>query len=390
MKNSYKRIIILVLDSVGCGIQGDYKKYQSRKSNTLENIYASEKKFSLPNLEQLGLLGAINNTLTSKRGISGKMQEQTSGNDTFAGIWEMVGVVFSERFRSKKTGFSKQLLKRIENKLGITMVGNKYISGFKVLDKFYDEHKIRNAPILYFADDGVILLAAHENVIPAKKLNAYGKKLSTALMNHNISRVITRPFTGKKWNFIRTKNRKDYIAFANLEKKSILPLLRSKKIHLITTEHLFNILGHPQNTRYTKGNYTNKNLIPIIINYLNEAKRKAVMLFCLQDFDMYGHKKDIKGYAQKLREFDALLPKILKRLKHNDLLFITADHGCDPTIDIRGHTREYVPLLVYSPQLKHLTTQLGTRKSFADIAQTICHNFQLKQIKKGEVIYEVF
>lgn len=390
MKNLHKRIIVLVLDSVGCGIQGDYKKYQSRKSNTLKNIYASEKNFSLPNLEQLGLLGAINNTLTRKRGISGKMQEQTFGNDTFAGIWEMVGVVFNKRFRSRKTGFSKQLIKRIENELGVAMVGNRYISGFKVFDKFYNEHKKRNAPILYFADDGVILLAAHENVIPAKRLNAYGKKLSTVLMNYNISRVITRPFTGKKGKFVRTKNRKDYITFENLEKESILPLLRNKKIHFITTEHLFNILGHPKNTRYTKGNYTNKNLIPIIINYLNGVKGNAVMLFCLQDFDMYGHKKDIKGYAQKLREFDALLPKILKRLKHNDLLFMTADHGCDPTINMRGHTREYAPLLIYSPQLKRLTLQLGTRKSFADIAQTICHNFQLKQIKKGEVIYEVF
>jgi len=388
----YKRVIILILDSAGCGVQADYRKYQNCKSNTLKNIFANEKTFGLPNLEKLGLLQVIENSkdLENKNGISGTMREQTSGNDTFTGIWEMAGIVFHERFRSRKMGFSQQLIRRIKAELGVEIVGNEYISGFKAFDKFYDEHEKKGGPILYFADDGVVLLAAHEKIITAQQLNLYGKKLAMILKNNKISRVITRPFVGKKGNFIRTENRKDYIVLDNLEKESVLPLLQDGKIPLITTEHLFNVLGHPRNTLFIKGNHTNKNLVMLIVDHLNKIKGKAVMLFCLQDFDMYGHRKDVKGYVWSLREFDALLPKILRSLNSDDLLFITADHGCDPTTNFRGHTREYVPLLAYSSRLKHLNRQLGIRKSFADLSQTICYNFKLTPLKIGEVIYEVF
>lgn len=389
---AYERVIVLVLDSVGCGVQPDYRKYHNFKSNTLKNIYTYKKNLYLPNLEQLGLSNVIRESDDSetKRGISGKMQEQTSGNDTFAGVWEMVGIVFYSRFRNRKTGFSQQLIGQIQAELGIQIVGNEYISGFKALDKFYDEHRKKKGLILYLADDGVVLLATHEEIIPAQKLNAYGKKLAVILKNYNISRVITRPFVGRKGSFIRTENRMDYITFNDLEKESVLPLLRCAKIPLITTEHLFNVLGHPRNTRFIKGNYTNRNMVMLVVDHLNNIKGKAAMFFCLQDFDMYGHRKDVQGYIRSLREFDALLPKILKSLKPDDLLLITADHGCDPTINFRGHTREYVPLLIYSPYLKNLTRQLGTRKSFADLAQTICYNFKLEPIKKGEIIYEIF
>src|SRR3989338_1120475 len=156
---SYKRIVILVLDSVGCGVQNDYKKYQNRKSNTLKNIYATQKNFSLPSLERLGLSQILFSELKRGNGIYGKMRERTAGNDTFAGIWEMVGTVFHERFRSKKTGFSQKLIRKIENELGVRIVGNEYISGFKALDRFYKEHKTKKGLILYFAEDGVVLLA---------------------------------------------------------------------------------------------------------------------------------------------------------------------------------------------------------------------------------------
>ncbi|MDD5710905.1 MAG: phosphopentomutase [Candidatus Colwellbacteria bacterium] len=393
MKSLYKRVIILVLDSVGCGTQSDYRKFQSCKSNTLRSVYASAPGFKLPNLEKLGLLQLIENNKDSKSiiGVSGRMREQTPGNDTFAGIWEMVGVVFRGRFRNKKMGFPKRLIRQIEIKLGIKVIGNEYVSGFKALDKFYDEHKKRRGLILYLADDGVVLLAAHEKVISAQKLNMYGRELVSILKDHKISRVITRPFIGRKGNFIRTDNRRDYIALDNLEKESVLSSLRDNKISLITTEHLFNILGHPQGAHsIIRGNHTNRRLVPLIVDRLNKEKDRAVMLFCLQDFDMYGHRKDVKGYARSLHEFDTLLPKILKNLKSSDLLFITADHGCDPAVDLRGHTREFVPLLAYSSRLRHLTRRLGTRESFADLAQTICYNFELKPINQGKIIHEVF
>src|SRR3989338_1283669 len=377
----FNRIIILILDSVGCGVQPDYKKYHHENCNTLGNIYKNQNNFHLPNLERMGLnqilFGTKNNDSTA-----GKMMEKGEGNDTFAGVWEMFGIIFNKRFRSDKKGFSQKIIDKINSHLNINIVVNEYISGFKALDKYYAEHVKKVSPILYLADDGVVLLAAHENIIKPNRLNQMSERIADILKDQNISRVISRPFIGSPLNFVRTDNRKDFLAIKDLNNKSILNRLRQNKIKFITTEHLNNILGGWPDTDYIKGNFSNNGLTKIIIKSLQEYNKKSVLLFCLQDFDMFGHKKDTDGYAKKLIEFDKKLPSIIKFLSKEDLLIITADHGCDPTTNLRGHTREFVPIILYSKSLS-AGKDLGIRSAFADVGQTICSNFNLPKLKNG-------
>jgi phosphopentomutase len=377
----FNRIIILILDSVGCGVQPDYKKYHHERCNTLGNIYKNQNNFSLQNLEKMGL-DKILFGIQNNNSIAGKIMRKSKGNDTFAGVWEMLGVIFNKRFRSNKKGFSKKIIDKINSSLGINIVGNEYISGFKAIDKYYGEHVKNVSPILYLADDGVVLLAAHENIIKPKRLNQMSKRIAHILMDQNISRVISRPFVGSPLNFVRTGNRKDFLAIKDLDKKFILNHLRQNKIKLITTEHLNNILGCPPNTNFIKGNFNNNDLIKIIIKFLQEYNKKSLLLFCFQDFDIFGHKKDTDGYAKKLIEFDKKLPSILKFLDKEDLLIITADHGCDPTVNLRGHTREFVPIILYSKSL-NTGKDLRIRSTLADVGQTICSNFNLPKLKNG-------
>ncbi|MFH1233857.1 MAG: phosphopentomutase [Patescibacteria group bacterium] len=377
----FKRIIILILDSAGCGVQLDYKKYHHENCNTIGNIYKNQNNFHLPNLERIGL-NKILFDVQNNNSIAGKMMEKGKGNDTFAGVWEMFGIIFNKRFRSEKKGFSQKIIDEINSNLNINIVGNEYISGFKAIDKFYAEHVKKVSPILYLADDGAVLLAAHENIIKPVHLNQMGKKIARILEDQNISRVITRPFIGSPLNFIRTDNRKDFLAIKDLNNNSILNRLRQNKIKFLTTEHLNNILGGSPDTDYIKGNFNNNDLTKIIIKSLKEYNKKGVLLFCLQDFDMFGHKKDTEGYAKKLIEFDKKLPSIIKFLAKEDLLIITADHGCDPTTNLRGHTREFVPIILYSKSL-NTDKDLGIRSTFADVGQTICWNFNLPKLKNG-------
>jgi len=389
MIKKFDRIIILIMDSVGCGYQKDYKKFQNKKSNTLKSIYNSNKNFNLPNLEKLGLNKILFNSSLRGRAVAGKMQEKTLGNDTFAGVWEMLGVIFTERFRSDKTGFSKKTIRKIEKYLGIKMLCNQYISGFEALENFFDLHIKYSSPILYLADDGVVLLAAHEKIISPIVLNKIAEKMVDILRDQNISRIITRPFLGNKGNLQRTDNRKDFIITKNIFDDSILSRLYNNNIKLLTSEHIFHLLGSHSFVDCVTGNFNNNKLIEVIIDKIKSKKQEGLLIFCLQDFDMLGHKKDIRNYSIKLQEFDSQIPDILKELRQDDLLIITADHGCDPALDIRGHTREYVPLLIFNKKNRK-KIWLGTRDTFADIAQTICYNYSLPLLNRGKPIYEIF
>jgi len=377
----FNRIIILILDSVGCGVQPDYKKYHHENCNTVGNIYKNQNNFHLPNLEKMGL-DKILFDVKNNSSTAGKMMKKGKGNDTFAGVWEMFGIIFNKRFRSKKKGFTQKVIDEINSNLNVSIVGNEYISGFNALDKYYVEHVKKVSPILYLADDGVILLAAHENIIRPNRLNQMSKRIADILKDQNISRVISRPFIGSPLNFVRTGNRKDFLAIKDLDSNSILNRLKRNKIKFLTTEHLNNILGNSPNTDYIKGNFNNNDLTKIIIKSLKGYTHKSILLFCLQDFDMFGHKKDIDGYAKKLIEFDKKLPSIIKFLDKKDLLIVTADHGCDPTINLRGHTREFVPIILHSKSL-NTGRYIGIRNTFADVGQTICSNFNLPKLKNG-------
>lgn len=384
----YNRIIILILDGVGCGVQHDYKNYHEMNSNTLAAVYAGNQNFSLPNLEKLGLAKILFDQDGVDSYCAGTISAKTAGNDTYSSVWEIFGITFDKRYRSETKGFDKELLYKIENKLGMPVIGNEYMAGFKIMDKYFDEHIKTHAPILYFAQDGIVLLAAHENVLRPEILNVIGGKLANLLIHENVARVITRPFIGEKGNFSRTKNRRDFVITNNPYTETALFELWRKDVDVLTTEHIYSMLGQPKHVQVINGNYDNKEWLSIIQEAIRIGHATNVMIFVLQDFDTMGHKKDAAGYGKKLLEFDAFLPEITNNLNDQDLLIITADHGCNPNLDIRGHTREMVPLIIYTKN-NHKQIWLGKRDTFADIGQTIRYNFSMPSIKIGKPILEI-
>lgn len=389
MKN-FNRVFVIIMDGVGCGVQDDYDKYHKVEANTLLSVYKTADIFSLPILEKIGLRHILFDESLALNTIAGKMRELTAGNDTMAGVWEMFGIIRSKRYLSSKISLSDKLITEIERELGTQIVGNEYISGFKALDKFYVEHVEKKSPILYISDDGIILFAAHEKVIQPDQLNFLGLRLSKILKGKNVSRVITRPFSGNIGNFERTANRQDFLCDDGVLSSPILQSVKKRNFTFKTTEHLYKILGQPYGVEFIKGNHNNHDLLKIIYTQINNINETAnLQLFCLQDFDMAGHKKDPISFAEHLKYFDTELPSLIEALKEDDLLIITADHGCDPKFPDRGHTREFVPLLITFKNLVH-GKSLGVRNSFADIGQTICDIFKLPPLIHGQSFYETF
>lgn len=373
------------MDGVGCGTQTDYKKYHAKKSNTLLNVYKKNKNFHLLNLENSGLNKILFNKEQKNNYCAGKINIETAGNDTFSSVWEMMGVTSKQRYRSKEYGLDKHVINKIEKSFGMPVIGNEYIAGFKAMEKYYNLHHTTGFPILYFAKDGIVLLAAHEDVIKPHKLHEMSKKLANLLKTDGVVRVIARPFIGTPGHFTRSNNRRDYVLIKNKISQTALERLHERGIKIITTEHIKGVLGDPSYIKATSGFYNNKALINIINKSLEDKTKFAVMIFCLQDFDTMGHKKDVAGYGKKLQEFDKALKNITANMSKTDLLVLTADHGCNPAYDMRGHTREKVPLIVCS-KMNQQKKWLGERKTIADIGQTICYNFQLKPIKNGKVL----
>lgn len=383
----FNRMIILVLDSVGCGAQEDAVNYQSVGANTLKSVLETTQNLHLENLNSLGLGSLV--AAEPVKGNVGKMRQMSAGNDTFAGVWEMFGVAFPKRFRTTREPFPSDISSRFLQETGYQFVGNEYISGFQALDKYFIQHRDLRAPILYLADDGVVLLAAHEAIIPPEKLNSLGSLLAKILISENIARVITRPFIGVPGQFTRTENRKDFLGTSSLYPQSAFHGLVEAGVNIWITEHLHRIVGQPEGFNVLKGNYTNEKLRESVVAELNKKSGAEVLFACFQDFDMFGHRKDSVGYGKCLQDFDDGLPEILRAMDENDLLIMVADHGCDPRLGVRGHTREFVPLIVHSPSLSG-SRSLGTREGFGDVGQTIRFNFGLPLLSHGKPLYEIF
>lgn len=383
----YKRIFLFVLDGCGCGEQKDYREYHSESSNTLGSLFKNHNKFTLPRLESLGLSQLLGLRRDSEEAIYAKLREESKGNDTFAGVWEMMGEPFLKRFASRQTGFSAQVLREIHRKIGLKPVGNEYISGYKALDKYYAEHVKSEAPIVYFSDDGVILFAGHQNVISPDHLNRRAASLARVLKNSDYARIITRPFTGKPGSFIRMeKYRKDFIVNGSTPK--LLQLLVRKGVSVRITEHLYHLFGNPGGVSVLRRSPANDDLMRAVAKDFR-ARRKGFFMYVFQDTDNYGHKKNLIGFQRALSNFDKWLNSLTKKMRPADLLMITADHGCNPTLlNVRGHNREYVPLLIFSPSLRR-GLDLGIRRTFADIGQTVASNFDVESTKKGSKIYEI-
>ncbi len=370
-----KRAIIVVLDSVGIGELPDAADFGDVGSNTLVNIKKVRPQTKLPNMAAIGLgniqgkdidlLGKVD----APTGAFGKMAEKSIGKDTTTGHWEMAGVITSRPFPTyTKTGFPKEVMDAFEAAIGTKCLGNYAASGTEIIQVLGDEHVKTGYPIVYTSADSVFQIAAHEDVIPPERLYEIceiARKILTG--EHAVARVIARPFIGENGHYTRTKNRRDF----SLEPTgvTILDLAKEKGMNVTAVGKIEDIFEHRGMTR-ADHTTNNPDGIEKTILYTKE-EFEGILFTNLVDTDMiYGHRNDVEGYAGALEYFDGKLPEIIAQMKEEDILFITADHGCDPTTPSTDHSREYVPLLVYGKHVK-AGVDLGVRKTFADLAQTI-------------------
>ena len=371
--NEKKRAIVIVLDSVGIGEQPDAAEFGDVGSHTLGNIRKVRGKLDLPNMTALGLAEIENSRLEksdkSPAGCYGRCAELTKAKDTTCGHWEMAGLPLKQAFKTYPDGFPQEFLDEFEKKIGRGTLGNTVASGTVIINELGDEHVKSGKPIVYTSADSVFQIAAHEEVIPLKELYRICEVARELLNDDNylVGRVIARPFVGESGKYTRTENRKDYAVepFSDtildaLDKRG-LPVVGIGKIEDIFCHRGVTIVDH------TKNNHTGTEST---VRFLEDGIGSFIFTN-LVDFDMlYGHRNNVEGYAEALETFDAALPRILNAMKDDDILMITADHGCDPTTASTDHSREYIPLLVAGKHVKE-NVDLGTRKSFADIGATV-------------------
>ncbi|MGL4791344.1 MAG: phosphopentomutase [Anaerotignaceae bacterium] len=370
-----KRAIIIVLDSVGIGELPDAGKFGDEGSNTLVNIKKAYPTLNIPNLCKLGLgniqgeevhlLGKVEKPM----GCYGKMSELSVGKDTTTGHWEIGGIITSEPFPTfTKDGFPPEIIGKLEGETGLGFLGNLAASGTEIINVLGDEHVKSGYPIVYTSADSVFQIAAHEEVFPLEnlyKLCETARKILTG--KYGVARVIARPFIGSSGNYTRTKNRKDFSLAPT--SKTVMDYAKDKGLTVAAVGKIEDIF---QNQGITKSNHTTNNAdgINVTMDYIKEDF-SGIVFTNLVDYDMlYGHRNDVVGYAKALEAFDKKLPEILEALKEEDILFITADHGCDPTTASTDHSREYVPILAYGKKCKN-AVDLGVRSTFADLGKTV-------------------
>ncbi len=380
-----KRVIIIVLDSFGIGDLPDSAAYGDEGSNTLGHISEYTPGFSLPNMEKLGL-GYIEGIDCLNRpkvllGAFGKMAEKSVGKDTTTGHWEISGIVLNQPFPLYPEGFPEEVIREFEKRIGTKILGNKPASGTVIIQELGDLHVQTGFPIVYTSADSVFQIAAHESVIPIENQYEICRIARSLLQGeHGVGRVIARPFTGESGNYVRTDRRKDFSITP--PEKTVLNLLKDNHFEVRGVgkiEDIFNGSG------ITKAVHTHGNAdgIDKTIKWMDE-NFEGLLFTNLVDFDMlYGHRNNVKGYAEALMAFDRRLPQILSHLKNEDILFITADHGCDPSTESTDHSREYVPILVAGKNIKK-GENLHIRSSFADIAKTTAEYFGLENKLSGK------
>ncbi|MGL4798140.1 MAG: phosphopentomutase [Cellulosilyticaceae bacterium] len=382
------RIIWIVLDSVGIGEMQDSSAYGDVGVDTLGHVYAYNKGLEIPNLVALGLgniegVKELPKTDVPKASFA-RLKELSKGKDTTTGHWEMVGIHTEVPFPTYPEGFPKDIMDAFEAQIGTKTLGNCTASGTAILDDLGEEHMRTGYPIVYTSADSVFQIAAHEDVIPLEKLYEMCEIARRLLVGeHEVSRVIARPFCGAPGKFERTSNRHDYAVAP--PKEHLLEYAKAKGLDVVAIgkiEDIFNKSGITQAT-HTKDNVDGiKQTIAAI-----KEDTTGIIFTNLVDFDMkWGHRNDPENYGKGLEVFDSYVPELLEAMKEDDILVITADHGCDPTTKGTDHTREHVPLIVYSKMLK-MGVDLGTRESFADIGQTISEVFDLPQLAIGTSFY---
>lgn len=381
----YNRVFLIVMDSVGIGEAPDAKKFDDEGAHTLGHIAERMNGLHMPNMAKLGLsnIDKIKGVEPSTQPLAyyTKMQEASNGKDTMTGHWEIMGLNVETPFRVFPEGFPDELLNEIEEKSGRKIIGNKPASGTEILDELGEEHMKTGALIVYTSADSVLQIAAHEEIVPLDELYRICELARELTLDEKymVGRIIARPFVGEPGNFKRTANRHDY-ALKPFD-RTVMNELKDNQIESIAIGKISDIYDGEGVTKSLR-TVSNMDGMDKLVDTL-KMDFTGLSFLNLVDFDaLYGHRRDPIGYGKALEEYDARLPEVFELLKEDDLLIITADHGNDPIHHGTDHTREYVPLLVYSKALKE-PKELPLRKTFADIGATVAENFAVKLPKHG-------
>ncbi|MDF2946937.1 MAG: deoB [Bacillales bacterium] len=385
MDYRFKRIFLIVLDSVGIGESPDAEKFGDVGSNTIGNIAIAKKGLNMPNMSQLGLgnIAEIKgvNKCEFPRAYYTKISELSNGKDTMTGHWEMMGLHIETPFRVFPDGFPKQLLDDLESRTGRGIIGNKSASGTEILDELGEEHIRTGSIIVYTSADSVLQIAAHEEIVPLEelyKICEIAREL-TLREEYMVGRVIARPFIGQPGKFTRTSNRHDY-ALKPFD-RTVMNELKDSNLDVISLGKINDIYDGEGVSKAVRTKSNMDGMDKIIEQSLTDFT--GLCFLNLVDFDaLFGHRRDPIGYGDALEEFDKRLEQLIPNIKESDLLILTADHGNDPTFKGTDHTREYVPLLVYNQEFKS-PKDLEIKETFADIGATIADNFKVELPKIG-------
>lgn len=378
------RVFLIVLDSVGIGALPDAHKYGDEGSNTLGNTAKAVGGMNLPNMDLLGLnrvLAYMGGSNPEVIGQYGRMAEASAGKDTTTGHWEMMGIILEKAFPTYPDGFPTEILEAFEKAIGTKTLGNKAASGTVIIDELGEEHMKTGYPIVYTSADSVFQIAAHEEIIPIERLYEMCEIARDILVgDHAVGRVIARPFEGEPGAFKRTTKRHDY-SLKPIE-STVLDRLKEKGINTFGIGKIYDIFaGEGISKSFSSG--SNAEGMEVMGNLIQDRGWQGLAFVNLVDFDMlYGHRNNPEGYAKALEEFDQWLGTIIPEVSEEELLIITADHGCDPTTESTDHSREYVPLLVYQKGME--AKNLGTRETFSDIGATIANIFKIEGPNKGK------
>lgn len=383
------RVVLIVLDSVGIGALPDASLYGDEGSNTLGHIAERYPALALPNLTAMGL-GNIDpaNALAktdAPTAAFGKSAERSAGKDTTTGHWEIAGAVLAQPFPVLQEGFPADFIGRFEQAIGTKTIGNVAASGTAIIEDLGDEHVRTGHPIVYTSADSVFQIAMHEAVYPIERQYAICQIARDMLTGDlAVGRVIARPFEGASGQYKRTARRKD---FSLLPPDTVLDAIQRAGQDVYAIGKIVDIFAGKGITRYLK-TADNAAGIQATLEAL-KTPMSGLVFVNLVDFDMlYGHRRDVEGYAKALMEFDAALPDLLGALREDDLLLITADHGNDPTFRGSDHTREYVPMLLYGTHVK-AGQNIGTRASFSDMAATIADALRVPYEARGESYWSI-
>ncbi len=378
-----ERIFLIVLDSVGIGEMPDAHLYGDEGSNTLKACYNRDG-FSVPELKRSGLFNIdgidYDCGCPSPDSAYGRFAEASKGKDTTTGHWEIAGIISEKPFPTYPYGFPEEILERFTEATGRGVLCNKPYSGTKVIEDYGREHQETGKLIVYTSADSVFQIAAHEQTVPLDELYSCCEKAREILTGeHAVGRVIARPFTGEYPDYKRTPNRHDYSLVP--PRDTVIDALSHKRYDVIPVGKIYDIFA---GKGFKRSNPTKSNADGMrLTSELQQTDFKGLCFTNLVDFDMqFGHRNDADGYARALTEFDLWLTDFKSKMRPGDLLFITADHGCDPLTASTDHSREYVPLIVYGEGIK--SVNLGTRKTFADIGKTIADFFGAENGISGE------